>query len=551
MKFRRPIPLYKEMKYKTLVKKSNRTNQNQHEHERTGTNKDQSQTTPLYTDLKMNINHIKQTLGNSSDIVIRDFQAGENGTIHMAVFYTDGLADKTFIQDFLLKTLMTEIRTANLESNSLNLLHVYDLLKDRSIPVGEIKGISDFDQLFFHGLSGDTIILINGYSKALAVGSRGWAERGVQEPSSESVVRGPRDGFSETLRINTALIRRRIKDPNLWIETKQIGKKTKTDVAIIYLKNVATEKTIEEVRTRLNRINIDAVLESGYIEELIQDKTYSPFPTVYNTERPDTVAAGILEGRIAIMVDSTPFVLLVPALLVHFFQASEDYYQRADIATLVRILRYFAFFIALLTPSAYIALTTFHQEMLPTPLLVSLTAQREGVPFPAVVEAVMMEVIFEILREAGVRMPKAVGSAISIVGALVIGQAAVEAGIVSAAMVIVVSITAISSFVSPAFNMAITIRMLRFVFIFLAAISGLFGIIFGVIMLVQHLSSLRSFGIPYLAPYSPFIFEDQKDAIFRFPHWALFSRPRLINQQDITREDTSPPIPSQQEPTNQ
>ncbi|MFC6604653.1 spore germination protein [Ectobacillus funiculus] len=163
----------------------------------------------------MNINHIKQTLGNSSDIVIRDFQAGENGTIHMAVFYTDGLADKTFIQDFLLKTLMTEIRTANLESNSLNLLHVYDLLKDRSIPVEEIKGISDFDQLFFHGLSGDTIILINGYSKALAVGSRGWAERGVQEPSSESVVRGPRDGFSETLRINTALIRRRIKDPNL------------------------------------------------------------------------------------------------------------------------------------------------------------------------------------------------------------------------------------------------------------------------------------------------------------------------------------------------
>ena len=346
------------------------------------------------------------------------------------------------------------------------------------------------------------------------------------------------------MRTNTALIRRRIKDPNLWLETKQIGKKTQTDVAIMYLKGVANEKTVTEVQSRLNRIKIDAILESGYIEELVQDEAYTPFPTVFNTERPDTVASAILEGRIAIIVDGTPFVLIVPALLIHFFQSSEDYYQRADIGTLIRLLRYLAFFLALLTPSVFIAVTTYHQEMLPTALLISIAAQREGVPFPAIVEAVMMEITFEILREAGVRMPRAIGSAISIVGALVIGQSAVEAGIVTATMVIVVSLTAISSFVSPTFNMAIAVRILRFGFMILAATFGLFGIILGLIAMVLHLNSLRSFGIPYLSPNAPFILKDQKDNFIRLPHWFLFSRPRLISQNDMDREDTPSPKPS-------
>jgi spore germination protein KA len=302
----------------------------------------------------------------------------------------------------------------------------------------------------------------------------------------------------------------------------------------MYLKGIANDKTVSEVQSRLNRISIDAILESGYIEELIQDETYSPFPTVYNTERPDAVAGAILEGRIAILVDGTPFVLVVPALFVHFLQASEDYYQRADIATLIRFLRYFSFFLALLTPSLFIAITTFHQEMLPTQLLISLASQREGVPFPALVEAVMMEITFEVLREAGVRLPRAVGSSISIVGALVIGQAAVEAGIISA-------LTAISSFVSPNFNMSISVRILRFIFMLLGASFGLFGIILGLIVMVLHLNSLRSFGIPYLAPFAPFILKDQKDGIIRLPHWALSSRPRLISQNNIKREDTPSP----------
>ncbi|MGZ4133809.1 MAG: spore germination protein, partial [Tumebacillaceae bacterium] len=255
----------------------------------------------------------------------------------------------------------------------------------------------------------------------------------------------------------------------------------------------------------------------------------------------------LMEGRVAILVDGTPFALLVPALFVQFFQAAEDYYQRADIGTLLRLLRFLSFFIALLAPSLYIAISTFHQEMLPTSLLISLAAQREGVPFPAFVEAMIMEIIFEILREAGVRMPRSVGQAVSIVGALVIGQAAVEAGLVAPAMVIVVSLTAISNFVFPSFNMAISIRIIRFLLMFLAASFGLYGVTMGLIALVLHLCSLRSFGVPYLAPMAPFILDDQKDALFRPPQWALFSRPRLLSQKNIYREKNPAPEKPNQE----
>lgn len=497
----------------------------------------------ISADLKSNIDTIKQELGNSSDIVIREFKAGENREIPLCIIFTEGLSNTDANQNFILDTLMEKIRFANLNPKVIQSLDWLDVLQSTSLPVGSITEISDFKKLFLHVLSGDTILLMDGMPKGIVLSLRGWADRGVQEPSSQTVVRGPKDGFSETLRTNTALIRRRIKDPNLRLETKQIGSKTQTDVSIMYLKGVANDKIVAEVKKRLDAIKIDAVLESGYIEELIQDETLTPFPTIINTERPDAVAAAILEGRVAILVDGTPFVLIVPALFVHFFQSSEDYYQRADISTLIRLLRYLAFFLAMLSPSAYIAVTSFHQEMLPTPLLISLAAQREGVPFPALVEALIMEFTFEILREAGLRMPRAIGSSISIVGALVIGQAAVEAGIVSAMMVIVVSITALSSFIFPAYNMAITIRMLRFLFMILAATFGLFGIILGLILLVLHLNSLRSFGIPYLAPTAPFILQDQKDNIVRLPHWFLFSRPRLINQKNMDREDTTAPKP--------
>jgi spore germination protein KA len=278
---------------------------------------------------------------------------------------------------------------------------------------------------------------------------------------------------------------------------------------------------------------------------LIQDGVWTPFPTVFNTERPDTIAAGLLEGRIAIIVDGTPFVLLVPVVFVSFLQSAEDYYQRFDIGTFLRLLRFGSFFIALLLPSLYVAVATFHQELLPTTLMLHLAAQREGVPFPPIVEAFIMEVVFEVLREAGVRMPSAVGKTISIVGALVIGQSAVEAGIVSPAMVIVVSFTAITNFVLPAINLAIAVRLLRFGFLILAGTLGMYGISVALLLLVVHLSSLRSFGIPYLKPFAPFIPREQKDAFFRLPLWAMNTRP-FFESEDAVRQGpgqkpTAPP----------
>lgn len=497
-----------------------------------------NQSGPLKKTLKDNIKQVKEALGESSDIVTREFLIGEDGKIKLGLFYIEGLANTTFIQDIILKTLMIDIRKANLNTTAYSKKKAFEILRDFVLSVGNMKEIADFENLLTSLLSGDAIVLIDGYEQGFAIDSKGWEERGVTEPTSQTVVRGPKDSFSETLRTNISLIRRRIKDPSLWIETKQIGRRTKTDVAIVYIKGVASDKIVKEVRRRLDKIDIDGILESSYIEELIQDETYSFFPTVYNTERPDSVAAGLLEGRVAILVDGTPFVLLVPTLFVQYFQSSEDYYQRSDIGSLLRILRYLSFFIALLTPSLYIAVTTFHQEMLPTPLLISIAAQREGTPFPAFVEALMMEITFEILREAGIRMPRAVGPAISIVGALVLGEAAVKAGIVSPVMVIVVSITAISSFVSPTYNMAIAVRILRFLFMTLAATFGLFGIALGLIAMVLHLCSLRSFGIPYMAPMAPFIWNDQKDVIVRSPIWNMFSRPRLINQKNIIRQQS-------------
>ncbi|KGM44793.1 spore germination protein [Neobacillus niacini] len=492
----------------------------------------------LNKSLQQNIQTLKDTLGKSSDIIIREIRFGKEGTIKAGVIYTDGLTDTPSLQNFILETLMLDIKEIDLHKKSpeKNLISV---LKDVALTVGEIKEETSFDAILTSLLSGDTIILLDGYAEGLIISNRQWAERGVTEPTAQTVVRGPREGFTENLRINTALIRRKIKDPKLWMETKTIGTRTKTDIAIVYIHDIADDKIVKEVNLRLDQINIDGILESGNIEGLIQDSTYSPFSTIYNTERPDVVAAALLEGRIAILVDGTPFVLLVPALFIQFFQSPEDYYERTVFGSLIRILRFIAFIISLLAPALFIAVTTFHQSMLPPALLISLAAQREGVPFPAFVEALIMEVTFEILREAGIRMPRSIGTAMSIVGAFVIGTAAVEAGLISAMMVIVVSITAISNFVSPSYEMAIAVRILRFVFMALAASFGFFGIMVGLIALILHLCSLRSFGIPYMSPIAPFNISDQKDTFIVLPIWKMINRPHLMNQKNRIRQQHS------------
>ncbi|WP_449602376.1 spore germination protein [Paenibacillus sp. Marseille-Q9583] len=494
-----------------------------------------SETGALSNRLKTNIDQLNGLLGESSDVVIKELQIEEN--THISLIYIDGLVDTQVLHNSILYSLQEHIPYEQL--GKLEPEQKIEIIKKQILIAGDLTVIADYSQFVHELLSGSIMLLLDGTSTALRIGLPGWEDRNVGEPSSQSVVRGPMEGFTENLRTNTALVRRKIKDSHLWLETVQIGRVTQTSVSIMYLCNIANKDLVEEVKRRLNKIDTDSILESGYIEEFIQETAFTPFPTVYNSDRPDTIAAGILEGKVAILVDGTPFVLLVPTFFVAFFQSAEDYYQRADIGTLLRLVRFISFFITLLAPSMYVAITTYHQEMIPTNLVISLAAQRESVPFPAFVEALIMEMTYEILREAGVRIPKNIGQAISIVGTLVIGQAAVAAGFISSAMVIIVSLTAISSFVIPESGMSIAARMIRFLLIALAGFIGLYGILFGIFIIVLHLSSLRSFGMPYMSPLGPYNSKDLKDSIFRFPWPFLKTRPAENKTQDLFRQSTS------------
>jgi spore germination protein KA len=497
--------------------------------------------------LKKNIETIQSELGNSTDIAIREFLLG--GKIQSIAAFADGLCDHKTISNSIIKSLMNAPDNSLNQDQKMGTDQIIQLVKEQLLTYGDIKEASDWKQLFHSLLSGDSVLMFEGCDKAIIAATKGGESRGVTETSTQSVIRGPKEAFSESIRTNTSLIRRKIKSPKLWLEERLIGEVTETSVGIMFIKGIANEEIVQEVRNRLDRINIDAILESGYIEELIQDEVWSPFPTVFNSERPDTIAAGLLEGRVAILVDGTPFVLLVPVVFVSFMQSAEDYYQRYDLGTFLRILRFASFFIALLLPSLYVAVATFHQEIIPTSLLLHLAAQREGVPFPPIVEAFIMEIIFEVLREAGVRMPSAVGKTISIVGALVIGQSAVEAGIVSPAIVIIVSFTAITNFVIPSISMGIAVRLLRFGFLMFAGTLGMYGIAVGLLILVLHLASLRSFGIPYLQPFSPFIRKEHQDTLFRYPLWAMNTRPLFTTKNFIRQgKDQKPEKPAGDKP---
>nr|WP_163183847.1 spore germination protein [Neobacillus sedimentimangrovi] len=489
-----------------------------------------------------NIFRIKGELGNSSDLVFRDFKLG---SLRGTAIYIDGLADNQMISDFFLES----ISDSKVDSNQ----NLFEVLMRKTIGLGNIQTITNWNEVFDSFLSGNTLFFLDGYNRAIDVETKGWEKRAITEPTTQLSIRGPRDSFTETIRTNTALIRRRIKSPNLWLEPMKIGTVTQTDIGIMYIKGIANEKIVKEVKERLKRIDIDSVLSSGYIEQLIEDQTWTNFPTTYHSERPDIVVSQLLEGRVAILVDGSPFVVTVPALFIQFFQSPDDYYSRFDISTAIRLLRILSFFISFIGPSLYIAATTFHQEMIPTTLLIAIAAQREAVPFPAFVEAFIMEVTFEILREAGLRLPRAVGQAVSIVGALVIGQAAVQAGFVSPVMVIVVSITAIANFSTPVFSMAISARLLRFILMILASILGFYGLLLGVTFIMIHLCSLRSFGIPYMMPLAPFSLRGQQDVFIRFPIWAMKNRPKFISKGNLARtgENQKPGPPSQgQDQTN-
>ncbi|MFJ7726050.1 spore germination protein [Neobacillus sp. NPDC097160] len=474
---------------------------------------------PLDPELNKNIDILKSAYKDCSDVVFREFRIGSS--VNAALVYIDGLSNTEEVDQHVLMPL---IRKKDLDCDA-----VFESTKEE-ISISDLKEIYSIPDVFKHISIGNPIILIEKQTKGISIGLPKWEKRSIMEPEAESVIRGPREGFIETLRVNTSLLRRKIRHPLLKMKQMTIGRYTETQVIVAYIEGIADSTLVNEVTSRLKRIKIDGILESGYIEEMIIDYPFSPFAQVLQTERPDVAAACLLEGRVVILIDGTPITLIAPCTFATLLQAPEDYYNQFYISIFIRWLRYVFFFIALLGPSAYVAILTFHQEMLPTSLLLTIAENREQIPFPALVEAFIMEITFEALREAGVRLPKQVGAAVSIVGALVIGQAATAAGLVSSPMVMVVAITGVASFLMPRYATGISIRILRFPIMILAGILGLLGVMVGITAIVAHLCTLKSFGVPYFNSTAPLKLHNLKDVLIRAPWWAMDTRPDFFSQ---------------------
>jgi len=478
--------------------------------------------------LDENIDELKKLFVNSSDLKIHRFKFGRSEELSGAVAFIDGLADSDTVTEAILRPIL-EWRPE--EGRLPPPQDMADVLSESVLHAGEVEKVSEMPKLAGGCLSGDTALLIDGCCHALVINSKGYDKRSVTEPQSETVVRGPREGFTENLRTNTALIRRKIKNPKLRAEMLTVGRKTRTDVCIMYLEGVADEKLVEKVRFRISSLKVDSILESGYIEEYIEDAPFSPFATIGSSEKPDVVAARILEGRVAIVVDGTPFVLTAPMFFIESFQTAEDYYTRPLYASVTRMLRIIAFIITVFAPAIFVSLTAFHQELIPTTLLFTIADAREGTPFPVFLETFIMIFSYEILREAGIRLPRAVGQAISIVGALIMGDAAISAGIVGAPVVITIAITAVSSFLVPIQNESASI--LRVAMMILSALLGLYGVTMGFLALLLYLGSLTSFGVDFFAGFS--WSRNLQDSAVRMPLWMMSKRPSEIARGDMTR----------------
>jgi hypothetical protein len=455
------------------------------------------------------------------DVVFRPFVIG--GIRRALLVYIEGMSNIELMDQYILVPLMREAPDRPDEDAK-------KILEQRT-PVSNVKEINTYASCIEQLSNGNPIVLVEGQPSALSFSLAKWDKRAIEEPSAEAVVRGPREGFTETLSVNVTMLRRKIRSPKLKMLKMQIGRYTQTEIAIVYIDGIVNPTLIDEVSNRLNRIDMDGVIESGYIEEMIEDNPSSIFPQIMNTERPDVAAASLLEGQAVILINGTPFALIAPVTIYSLFQSAEDYYQRYIYSTAIRWLRFIAVSISLLLPSMYVAVLSYHQELVPTSLFYSIAKSREEIPFPVLVEALIMEITFEALREAGVRLPKQVGAAVSIVGALVIGQAAVSAGIVSAPMVMVVAITGISSFMIPRYTAGFALRLIRFPIMLCAGALGLLGIMLAVMATIVHMCTLRSFGVPYLSPMGPIVGQDIKDVLIRAPWWKMDTRPHLSHER--------------------
>ncbi|WP_025684333.1 spore germination protein [Paenibacillus maysiensis] len=490
---------------------------------------EQQETGPKMTgDYDADLKSIQEAIGENSDVHFREFMVKKFHARSVLIFI-EGMQDEELMNKQVLQVLMFEGQQEQQEgiSNSF--------IKDSLMPLTQVSEVADMEDLQESILLGHTALLIEGMKEALLVGSPNGAVRSVNEPTSEALLRGPRIGFTEVLSENTSMLRRQGLNKSLEMKKFQVGSRIKKDLVVAYIKDIVNLDLLEEVTRRISKIDMDFLAESGYVEQLIEDNYLSPFQQAHNTERPDRVINALLEGRIAILLDGTPFALIVPVTFSMLLQSPEDYYERWIPGTLLRLLRFSGAFIALMGPALYISFISFHPGLIPTKLVISIIETRQGVPFPSVIEVMILEISIEILREAGIRLPKPIGPAMGIVGGLVIGDAAVNAGIVSPFLVIVVSVTAISSFSIPTYSAGITLRILRFAGMLFAAILGMFGTILFFLLICIHLTKLKSFGVPYVTPFSPMRLSDWKDVYIRAPISMMKRRPVMMKTQQKKR----------------
>ncbi|MBS3970108.1 MAG: spore germination protein [Clostridia bacterium] len=471
------------------------------------------------------LQYILSKADKCDDLILRELVILKS-SYHL--LYIEGLCDIEMIEHRIIRPLL-KARSAE---KSLTIKSI----KDSILPVGDISLTKCADDAIGKLFSGNTLLFTHDEEDILAIDTAKIPERAVTDPAIETVVRGARDSFTESIKTNISLVRKRIKNNNLKVENTILGQRSNTSISIMYIDDIVLPDLLHEIKKRLDTIEIDVVLESGYIEQLIEENTFSPFPQILYTERPDKVAASLLEGRVAIFTDGTPLVLIAPAVFNEFFISSEDYYERVLYGSFLRFFRFLASIIGLVTPAFYIAFSSYHPEMLPTELILTISGGRANVPFPPIVEIIAMEFTVEIIREASIRLPGQIGPTLSIVGALVLGEAAVSANLVSPSLIIVIALTTIGNIAIPNYSAGASLRLLRFLLTFITAILGLFGLVIGLIFILIHLTSLKSFGIPYFAPYGPFRVKDVKDTLIRLPMKNINTRPRYLRPLDKIRQ---------------
>lgn len=484
--------------------------------------------TPVSRQLSDNIAHMEELFHVCDDIKKKKINLGKNMDVSCYLTFIEVSVDMgTSALSELLKYL-----------KGLEREEIYEALEQNALGVSDATYFKTIEEAGDGLLAGESILFVDGFDKAIKIPDDGYPNMGVKQVDSEKVIRGSNEGFCESVKQNAALIRKRVRSPKVKVKQIKAGVRSKTNVYLVYMEDLVYPHLLKDIEERMEGFEIDGVLDSGVIEQLTEEKWYSPFPQFQTTQRPDRAAMSILEGRVILMSDNSPVALILPTDYNSFIRTSDDYYNRWEIASFGRILRYLASFFSMVLPGLYLAVTNFHTQILPTTLLLSFSDARRGVPFPAVIEVLIMEISFELLREAGVRLPGAMGNTIGIVGGLIIGQAAVEANLVSPIVVIVISFTALCSFAIPNEEFATSFRILKFFFIVLCAWLGFFGMLLGLLMVLIHLSQLKSFGIPYLMPFVGADlngYEDERDFLWRLPSRKLTKRPIYTKRHERTK----------------